>query len=238
MMRYVETESQQKGHRMRFTGSFVASLLLAASSQASINGFVEDFNADAADWRNFNGSATLDWFATGGPDGSGYASSLFNLGGTSVGGFPPTVIRAQANFNSSNGAYVGDWIGAGVTGVSFEFRHNLSEAVTLTGRFATPANSPGASTVSQTVIAPNEWTTITFDLTEGSPDIISLGGGTYNAIFSNIGNMQFGFNVPASLAGQNIDARFDIDNFRIIPAPGAGAALALGALALTARGRR
>jgi hypothetical protein len=133
---------------------------------------------------------------------------------------------------------VGDWIAAGVTGVSFEFRHNLSEAVTLTGRFATPANSPGASTVSQTVIAPNEWTTITFDLTEGSPDIISLGGGTYAGIFSNIGNMQFGFNVPASLAGQDIDARFDIDNFRIIPTPGAGAALALGVFGLTARRRR
>lgn len=225
---------------MRLTGSILAVSFLAASSQASINGFVEDFGADAANWRNFNGSAVLEWVATGGPDGSAYASSLFNLGGTSPGGFPPTVIRAQSSFGSSNGEYVGNWIAAGVTGVSFDIRHNLSEAVTLTGRFATPANTPGASTVSQTVIAPNQWTTITFDLTEGSPDIISLGGGTYNAIFSNIGNIQIGFNVPASLAGQNIDARFDIDNFAIVPAPGTGAGLAMafGAFGLASRRRR
>lgn len=223
---------------MRLTGSILAASFLAASTHASINGFVEDFNADAADWRNFNGSAVLDWVSTGGPDGSAYASSLFNLSGTNPGGFPPTVIRAQANFNSSNGAYVGDWIAAGVTGVSFDIRHNLSEPVTLTGRFATPANSPGASTVSQTVIAPNQWTTITFDLTEGSPDIISLGGGTYAGIFSNIGNMQFGFNVPASLAGQDIDARFDIDNFAIVPTPGAGFAMAFGAFGFASRRRR
>lgn len=223
---------------MRRMCSLIALSCLAASTQASINGFIEGFDSDAANWRNFNGSATLDWFATGGPDGSAYASSLFNLSGTSFGGFPPTVIRAQANFNSSDSAYVGDWIAAGVTGVTFEFRHNLSEAVTLTGRFATPANSPGASTVSQTVIAPNQWTTITFDLTEGSPDIISLGGGTYAGIFSNVGNMQFGFNVPASLAGQDIDARFDIDNFRIIPTPGAGAAFVVGAFGLASRRRR
>lgn len=212
-------------------------VLLASSSGASIVGFVESFDNDSANWRNFNGGAVLDWFSTGGPDGSSYASSVFNLSGTTPGGFPPTVIRAQTNFNSSNSAYVGNWIAAGVTGVSFDIRHDLSEAVTLTGRFATPANNPGASTVSQTVIAPNQWTTITFDLTEGSADIISFGSGNYQSIFSNIGNIQIGFNVPVSLAGQDITARFDIDNFRVIPAPGAGVAAML-AFGLVARRRR
>jgi hypothetical protein len=40
--------------------------------------------------------------------------------------------------------------------------------------------------------------------------------------------MQFGFTVPASLAGQNIDGRFDIADFSIVPGPGA---LALAAAA-------
>lgn len=213
-------------------------VLLASSSGASIVGFVESFDAGSANWRNFNGGAALEWFAAGGPDGSSYASGVFNLSGTSVGGFPPTVIRAQTSYGSSGGAYAGNWIAAGVTGVSFDIRHNLSEAITLTGRFATPANNPGASTESQTVIAPNQWTTVFFDLTEGSPDIISFGSGNYQSVFSNIGNMQFGFNVPAALAGQNIDARFDIDNFRIIPAPGVGAPGALAALAFGLRRRR
>ena len=214
-----------------------SSLAMTAVASASIVGFVETFDDDSANWRNFNGSAVLDWFPNGGPDGSAYASSLFNLSGTSPGGFPPTVIRAQSNFNSSNGAYAGDWISAGVTGVRFDIRHNLSEAVTITGRFATPNNNPGASVETATLIAPNAWTTVFIDLTPDSPDFISFGSGNYNSIFSNIGNIQLGFNVPVDLAGQNIDARFDIDNFRIIPAPGAAGALARLALGAARRRR-
>jgi hypothetical protein len=116
------------------------------------------------------------------------------------------------------------------------FRHDLSEAISVTGRFATPVNTPGASTVSTIVVNPNTWTLISFDLREGSPDIISLGGGTYAQIFSNIGNMQIGFSVPAALAGQNVNGSFDLTNFNIVPAPGALALLALGGLA--ARRRR
>jgi hypothetical protein len=111
------------------------------------------------------------------------------------------------------------------------FRHNLTEAVSVTGRFATPTNAPGASAIGDAVVAPNTWTLITFDLREGSSSIISLGGGTYQAIFSNIGNMQFGFTVPAVLAGQNIDAQFDITDFNVVPAPGALALLAVAGLA-------
>jgi hypothetical protein len=219
----------------RFHLSILLGSLLASSAAADIVGFQEHFDSDAAEWRNSNGAAVLDWFAAGGPDGSGYASSLFNLSGTSVGGFPPTVIRGQSNFGSSAGAYVGDWIAAGVTGISFDIRHNLAEALTITGRFATPVNNPGASVVSSTVIASNQWTTVTFDLTLGSADFISFGGSDYNTIFSNIGNIQIGFNVPTSLAGQNIDARFDIDNVHIVPAPASMLLLSLG---LVARRRR
>ncbi len=194
---------------------------LCTSASAGILGFVEGFDDDAANWRNFNGSTVLDWFAAGGPSDSAYASGLFNLSGTSGGGFPATVIRAQLGFGSSDGAFAGDWISAGVSAVSFDFRHDLPEAIQVTARFATPMNFPGASAETSIFVAPNEWTTIVFDVTEGSPDIISLGGGTYGAIFGNVGNIQIGFNVPLSLAGQDIDGRFDIDNFALIPAPAA-----------------
>lgn len=227
---------------MRFNGfTFGAASVLAVALFGSVataqNGFVEQFNVDAANWRNSNGSATLAYLATGGPDGSGFARSTYNLSGTTVGGFPPTVIRAHASYPSSGGAYVGNWIAAGATTFSFDLRHDLPEAVTMTGRFATPTNNPGASAISATVIQPNAWTTVTFNLAEGSPSIISLGGGTYAGIFGNLGNIQLGFNVPTSLAGQNIDAHFDIDNVRVTPAPGALALLGLGGL-VTGRRRR
>lgn len=212
-----------------------AALACSESANAAITDFHETFASGAQNWRNSNGASVLGWTASGGPDGGAYVTSLFNLSGTSAGGFPPTVIRAQSNFGSSGGAYVGNWIAAGVTGVSFQFRHDLSESITLTGRFATPVNNPGASVVSSMTVAPNTWTLVSFDLREGSPDFVSLGGGTYAGIFSNIGNMQLGFTVPAALAGQNIDASFDLTNFAILPSPAAGAVLALG---LRGRGRR
>jgi hypothetical protein len=213
-------------------------VIVASQASAAITDFSENFATGAQNWRNSNGASVLNWNASGGPDGAAYVTSIFNLSATTVGGFPPTVIRAQQSYGSSGGAYVGNWIAAGVTGVSFSFRHNLSEAITVTGRFATPINTPGASTVSSIAVAPNTWTTVSFDLREGSSDIISLGGGTYAAIFSNIGNMQFGFTVPAALAGQNIDGSFDLTNFAIVPAPGALALLAIAGWTGLSRRRR
>jgi hypothetical protein len=50
--------------------------------------------------------------------------------------------------------------------------------------------------------------------------------------------MQFGFTVPAALAGQNIDGSFDLTNFAIVPAPGVLALLGLAGLAGNSRRRR
>ncbi len=214
----------------------VTSLVCSTGADAAITDFYETVASGAQDWRNSNGAAILNWTASGGPDGGAYVTGVFNLSATSAGGFPPTVIRAQSNFGSSGGGYVGNWIAAGVTGVSFQFRHDLSEAITVTGRFATPVNNPGASVVSSITVAPNTWTLVSFDLREGSPDFVSLGGGTYAGIFSNIGNMQLGFTVPAPLAGQDIDASFDLTNFAVVPTP---ASAVVGLLAAGGfRGRR
>ncbi len=212
-----------------FAALIAAGVVSGASAQ--IVGFVEDFNTNAAAWRNFNSANILEWVPSGGPDGTAFARSSYNL--TAAGsGFPPTVIRAHSTFAppSSGGTYAGDWIAAGVTGVSFSFRHDLSVAISLTGRFATPLNNPGASVETAFTVEPNVWTTISYDLTEGSPDIISLGSGTYAGIFGNIGNIQLGFNVPPGMGGQNIEVRFDVDNFTIVPAPGALALIGVAGL--------
>ncbi|MCE2881081.1 MAG: hypothetical protein LW636_01785 [Planctomycetaceae bacterium] len=217
---------------MQIRTSVAASLafLAATAAHAAIVGFTENFTTDSANWRNAGGVTPLTWSAAGGPLGGSFASSTFNLSTTTSGGFPPTVIRAHASYPSSGGAYVGNWITEGATGVVFQFRHNLPEAVFVTGRFASPQNFPGASVLSSAAVQAGVWTTVSFNLTEGSNDIISLGGSTYAAIFSNIGNMQFGFNVSPTLAGQNIDGTFDIANFQIVPAPGALALIALAGL--------
>ncbi len=210
------------------TFALLATAALAAPASAGIVGFHESFSSGAQQWRNFNGTSELLWNGSGGPDDSAYVSGLYNLSPTTVGGFPPTVIRAAQSYGSSDGSYAGNWIEAGVTGVGFWFRHDLSQAITVTGRFATPVNTPGASVISTQAVQANTWTFISFDLTQGSSQIVSLGGGTYNSIFSNIGNMQIGFMVPAALAGQNVTGTFSMTGFTVVPAPGA---MALAALA-------
>jgi len=218
-----------------------AALVLAASAVASagslVGPFTETFNDGNANWTNFNNTAPLDWFPAGGPDGSGYASGTYNLQNAS-GFFPPVVLRGQGSSNASAGAFIGDWIASGVIGFSFDIRHDLSEALTITGRFATPQNNPGAATESSLAVQPNTWTTVSFDLTPDSADIISFGSGNYESIFSNIGNIQLGFNVPQGLAGQDIEVRFDLDNASlIIPAPGTVALLGLAGVGLVRRRR-
>ena len=210
-----------------------AACAIASIASADIVGFNESFTTDAANWRNSNGSSVLAWSSAGGPGGGpgggSYVTSTFNLGSTTAGGFPPIVIRAQQSYGSSGGGYVGNWLAAGVTGITFQFRHDLAEAVNVTGRFASAANFPGAAVVAFTPVMPNTWTTISIDLTATSPNFVSFEGSTHAAVFSNIANMQLGFTVPASMVGQNIDGHFDLANFSIVPAPAGLAVLLLGA---------
>lgn len=213
----------------------IAAVCVVSSASASAIGFTEHFDAGSASWRNSNGAADLAWFAAGGPDGGAYASSTFNLSVTTAGGFPPTVIRAQQGYGSSLGAFAGNWLAEGVTAVSFWFRHDLNDAIGVTGRFASAANFPGAAVVSFVPVLPNSWTLVTFDVSPTSTSFVSFEGSSYAAVFSNIGNMQFGFSVPAAMVGQDIDGHFDIDGVTITPAPGA---LALFTLAGAGRRRR
>ena len=223
---------------IRMSAALAPIALAAGLASAQINGFVESFDAGNANWRNSGATAGLDWFAAGALDGSAYASSPFNLINTSIGGFPPTLIRGEVGNGASGGAFAGDWIAAGVTSISFDIRHSMPLPVNITGRFATPANFPGAATVAFAPVLPNTWTTITWDLTASSPNIVSLETATYEQIFGNIGRIQIGFTVPDSLAGQDLDVRLDIDNVRIVPAPSGLALLGLGGLASLRPARR
>ena len=222
-----------------------AACVVSSIACADIVGFNESFTADAANWRNSNGSSVLAWSSTGGPGGGSgggtgggsYVTSTFNLSSTTAGGFPPIVIRAQQSYGSSGGGYIGNWLAAGVTGITFQFRHDLAEAINVTGRFASAANFPGAAVVSFTPVLPNTWTTISIDLTPTSPNFVSFEGSTHAAVFSSIANMQLGFTVPASMVGQNIDGHFDLANFSIVPAPAAFALLGLGSMGASRRRR-
>jgi hypothetical protein len=208
--------------------------------------FAEDFTTSAANWK-FNTTTDLGYVPSGGPDDSGYVSRTQVF--TSTTATSQTLFRAHADFNSSNQLYTGNWLTAGVFEVTAMVRHDAPEPLNFRARFASPFNFPGASALLPTTVAPNTWTEVTFEIDPASEQYFQLGpdpmndqfeGSTFDEIFADIGNIQVGVGIPASLRGGSTPYTFDLDQVRInvVPEPAAGLlSLAAGAAAL-ALGRR
>ncbi len=225
--------------------SFVAATQLAHTAQAVTVPFVEDFNTDSANWGNseaagpgFQQGGPANWVSSGGPDGSGYASVDFSFGNF-AGPFNPTLFRGQDEFNSSNGDYVGDWLSNGIRTVRYSIRHNAPVPIPFNLRVSTPQNTPGASAVIfGPPVLPNTWTELVFDLSPGSPQIVTLGGGTYNGIFGNLGHIQIGADIPAALENDPTVYAIDLDNVVAAPEPGTAILAGMAAVVSLTRRRR
>jgi hypothetical protein len=206
---------------------------VAATAPAAIVPFTEEFTAGSSSWFNPAGNAPLDWTATGGPDGSGYATTPFNFAATAPNA-TPLIFRGQDNFNSSGGAFVGNWLAEGVTSLDFFVRHDATVPLTFFARLAPPANFPAAVALNFAPILPNTWTHIVIPIDPANPQFITFEGSDFNTTLSNVARLQIGINVPAALAGQNVTFNFDLDRVSIVPAPGSLTA----AVMLVALGRR
>lgn len=194
---------------------------------------VEGFDTGVNNWRNA-ASAELTYVPTGGPDGSGYASTTFNLmniTGGEPGSREASVILVRGRtltvpgvgeFVASDGAFFGDWLrSAGELRVMV--RHNAPEDLYFLGRIAVPNNSPAVGVDFPIAVSPNEWTELVMPIDLGSPLLVPQGPGTpeslFNTVFSNVGNIQFGFYAPTSLGGIDQDYTLDIDNITLSRVP-------------------
>ena len=183
--------------------------------------FTEDFDADAANWVNFNSSALLDFQASGGPDGSSYASGGINFVDLEEGD-DPVVLRATTSVlgASSDGALFGDWITDGVTKFSTQVRHNAPVPLTLFTRYASPLNFPGGSAINFAPVLPNVWTKLEVEISPTNPQFVTFEGQTFADVFDDVGNIQIAIsNIPESLAGVDQEFTFDIDQPTIVPEP-------------------
>lgn len=213
---------------------FVASVLWQiASTQAAVNvPFTEHFSTDAADWRNAPGTADLTWVASGGPNGSAYVSGTFNfLNSTSAD--TPAIFRAHDEYGtagSSGGAFVGNWIDAGVGGICFFVRHNAPEPLTFFVRFASPTNFPGAASVLSTPVAGGNWTRLSVPIPD--PNFVFEGPFTFAQVFSNIGHVQIGVFAPAGLVGVDQVVTFDLDTVSLDDSPACAPAMSFAGAGL------
>ncbi len=207
--------------------------LLTATVSAATVPFTEDFPTDASNWRNSGGTVALDWFSAGGPDGGSYASGPFNFVHSGA-NTTPSILRGHDSYDASGDAFVGDWLAAGVTHFSMTVRHDAPEPLIFFARFAGPANFPGAAAVKFTPVFPHTWTQIDFLIDPSNPEIV-LEGFPFEDVFSNVGNIQIGVSVSATLAGVDHTYSFDVDKISIVPEPATLLGLAL--LAIAARRR-
>jgi hypothetical protein len=223
--------------RIGFT-AITTSLAFTSVSFAGLGPFTETFDNSSENWANATGSAFLDHFASGGPNGAGdgYASGTFNF----VAAAPEAdliVARGQDEFSSSGNAFVGDYLAAGITELSFDVRHDLPAPANFFTRVTPPGNFPGAVGLEFAPVLPNTWTTITIAIDPANPQFVTFESGSFGGIFSNVGHVQVGVRTPAAVSGVDNDFTFDIDNVSIIPTPGAAGALAMGGLVLMRRRR-
>ncbi len=214
----------------RIFGAVIGALALAGGGTeafAGVTPFEETFGAGSANWVNGQ-SAPLDWVTNGSGIDGPYVSTTANFA-NQLEGDRVTIFRGDAALGASGGAFVGDWLTAGLDEFSFFIRHDFQSPLFFFARFASPTNFPGTVGISVTPVMPNTWTEITIEIDPNSPFIIPEGPpGTFEATFGNIGNLQIGLEVPAALAGFPGDVRFDLDSVASIPAPGTLAVLALG----------
>jgi hypothetical protein len=218
-----------------------AALVLSAGSATALTvPYTEDFTSGVSGWENAVNNA-LGAVASGGPDGGAYATGTITYFGfvPPAPGAGPVTFRGQDEDNASGLNFVGDWLTGGVDEVSIWVRQSTTESLTYFLRIATSANFPGAVINSTTVVAPNTWTQVAFDIDPANP--LCFGEGvTCAAALANVAHVQFGTSAPASLIALNQAFTLDLDKVSIssVPEPGMALLLATGLAGLAWQSRR
>ncbi|HEY4233052.1 MAG TPA: PEP-CTERM sorting domain-containing protein [Lacipirellulaceae bacterium] len=216
-----------------------ASWMVSRAGAVSIP-FTEDFASSNANWKD-SASLNLGFVGSGGPDGGSYvyANQVFARQPVSMG---LILFRGQDFFDSSNDAFLGNWITGSVGKLTAYVRQNTSQPLSFFARFATSNNFPGVDVELPTVVQPNTWTKLIFDISPTNPLLTPEGGpGTYEATFGSLGNVQIGVGDLSSFASDATSYTFDLDKVSIgAPEPASFVLLAIGVIGggLLWRGRQ
>lgn len=192
-----------------FVVGAIAGWVMANAANALTVPFTEHYASDTAGWVAGNLGA-LSWNAAGGPDGSSYVSTVFNYQNNNAGD-NPAVFRGQDEFAASGHAFEGSWVAGRVGTFSVYVRHDAGVPLSFFARFAGPANFPGAAGVAFAPVPSGVWTQLVIPVHFGSPNLVTFEGTSYGAVFPNIGHVQIGATVPASLAHVNQNINFSMD---------------------------
>lgn len=211
---------------------------LGAVHAVSVLPFTEKFEVSSSSW--LNGSSQVPVYSAGG--GLGGGGSIFTNGTIDTSGFGPIIFRGNNAAGASGGAYVGNWLTAGVTEFSAYVWHDGPVALNFYARFDKGAGSAASS--NNFLVAPSTWTQISIPIldalgTSGQTfqSYGAAGPGGFNSIFSDIKNIQIALGAAQDASTHGQTYTVGLDSVSIVPEPGTGMLLMLG-MGLVASFRR
>lgn len=195
--------------------------------------FTEDFATNASGW--VYGTTNLPtWFATGGVGDGSYISGSATI---DTNGFGPIVFRGNNANDASGDAFVGDWLAGGVTLFTAYVRHNAPTNLFFYVRLDRGAGNAASSNPLE--VAPNTWSQFVIPITNslgtnGVFQSYGAAGTNFNAIFTNIQNVQIALSSGQDPITIGETYTIDFDQPAIVPEPSTLALLACAAAALAA----
>lgn len=193
--------------------------------------FTEEFATNASGWV-FGTSNAPTWFATGGVLGGSYISATATI---DTNGFGPIVFRGNNANDASGDAFVGDWLAGGVTLFTAYVRHNAPTNLNFYIRLDRGAGNAASSNPLE--VAPNTWSQLVIPITNslgtnGVFQSYGAAGTNFNAIFTNIQNVQVALSSVQDPVTVGQTYTIDLDQPAIVPEPSTWALLACAAAAL------
>lgn len=210
---------------------FVAAVTIAATCSpafALTYPFVEQFTSNAAGWTGPGTSVALAHSATGGVDNGGYvahATASVPVAGSFMDPMQGGIaFRANMSVNASGGAFVGNWLTAGVDKVQAYVQHNYTTSPVEF--YVRVTNGPAMVFFGDSAIPHGEnWSLVTFAIT---PENATSAGGSFNGTLAGVQNFQVGARIPANIGTQSTPVVFKLDQVSLVPEP-TSALLAFGA---------
>ena len=235
-----------------FVSALLALVCASSALQALTLPYTEDFDTGIANWRTNSTSTFMTPVLSGGPDGSSYALSTYNFQSynynpSSMTGNVVVLHRGTYNadpaLSASGHNFAGNWIDGGVGEFRFTVRHNAPMPLSYYTRFAKPPFAPnanaGASAIQLGEVQPGVWTEVVFAIAPDNPEFVSFQNLSFAQIFSGIGSLQIGVDVPQNLAGVNQLITFEIDKISIgVPEPSTFAMSFLGLAGVMVRRKK
>jgi hypothetical protein len=169
----------------------------------------------------------------------GGSGAIFGSGTIDTSGFGPIVFRGNNTAGASGGAFVGNWLTAGVTEFQAYVWHDAPVALNFYARFDKGAGSAASS--SNFLVSPTTWTLLNipiFDSLGTSGQIFqsygAAGPGGFSSIFSDIKNIQIALGAAQDASTHGQTYTVGLDSVSIVPEPGTGSLGLLGLIVLGA----